>query len=714
METESRISEINERGESGMSIVPVSIVTPLYNPDKILWETAYSLFTQTVNWKEWIIVNDGTTTQDGLNLISELAKTDSRIQVLNHEVNKGLPAARNTGIDKVTSEYVFFIDGDDTIHSTAIEKMWLLLQANPSVTFANSYVNGFGHRSYKWTGGFYENYLFLRENRNTSCFLARTTDVRNLMFDENMRYGGEDWEFWLHAAAEGYWGKTIPEYLFNYRIKERNTWIALNDKKNLKRLRKQLLQKYKSKIVKNGFPDLRSENPERVLHTFVSEKIKRTEESVLHLPHVLCIFPWLELGGADQFNLNLLSELKKNGWSVTIITSKESSNEWAEAFHKVSQDIVHLPNLSSPTGYRNLLDYYIITRNPTSIFISNSLFAYHILPWLRHSFPSIPVIDFLHCESPTWLNGGFPYLSANLSGFLDKTFVTSAHLRNWCLNRGAHDNKVQVQTVNVDTRLFFPDKAERERIRAELMVDEHLPVLLFAGRLTEQKRPLLFLDILSELKGRGVDFLAILAGGGPDEEKVHSRIKKLKLSKNVKCTGAISNKMVSAYMDAADIFILPSAFEGIALSLFEAMAKGLPVIAADTGGQRELVSEDCGILVKGNDFTEKTKYAEACISLINNVALRKEMAINSRNRICTYFDHQTMVKSIESALHIQSKYAGSGNFSVLIDQLIFLEYENENCQKRLSQPLIKWIEDRPFLGRTIKKIKNRIIRSFRY
>ncbi len=61
--------------------------------------------------------------------------------------------------------------------------------------------------------------------------------------------------------------------------------------------------------------------------------------------------------------------------------------------------------------------------------------------------------------------------------------------------------------------------------------------------------------------------------------------------------GALPNPRLRDLMAAADILFLPSAWEGIAQSIYEAMAAGLVVVGADVGGQRELVTPDCGYLL---------------------------------------------------------------------------------------------------------------------
>ena len=72
-------------------------------------------------------------------------------------------------------------------------------------------------------------------------------------------------------------------------------------------------------------------------------------------------------------------------------------------------------------------------------------------------------------------------------------------------------------------------------------------------------------------------------------------------------------------MPAADLMVLPSEHEGIAVTAFEALACGVPFIGADIGGQRELVTPDCGVLVRPSTLERETAdYVDAIDSLLKD------------------------------------------------------------------------------------------------
>ena len=92
---------------------------------------------------------------------------------------------------------------------------------------------------------------------------------------------------------------------------------------------------------------------------------------------------------------------------------------------------------------------------------------------------------------------------------------------------------------------------------------------------------------------------------------------------------------------AADIFFLPSKYEGLSLALYEAMAMKTVPVAADVGGQRELVTSDCGFLVPGGD-DEIAGYVTAIKGLLEAPGLRHAMAAAGRERVMRYFTLEGM------------------------------------------------------------------------
>lgn len=97
----------------------ISVIVPIYNVEPYLARCINSIVNQTFRDLEIILVNDGST-DNSLSICREYEKEDERIVVIDQR-NKGLSGARNTGIDKSTGDYIFFVDSDDWIHPRSLE-----------------------------------------------------------------------------------------------------------------------------------------------------------------------------------------------------------------------------------------------------------------------------------------------------------------------------------------------------------------------------------------------------------------------------------------------------------------------------------------------------------------------------------------------------------------------------------------------------------------
>ena len=100
----------------------VSVIIPVYNAEKFLPKSLDSVINQTYKNLEIICINDGSEDSSS-EIIQSYKKNDNRIKAIEHENNKGLSGARNTGINAASGDYIYFLDSDDYIDSDYIEKM---------------------------------------------------------------------------------------------------------------------------------------------------------------------------------------------------------------------------------------------------------------------------------------------------------------------------------------------------------------------------------------------------------------------------------------------------------------------------------------------------------------------------------------------------------------------------------------------------------------
>jgi len=105
-----------------MNNIKISVIIPVYNVENYLRQCLDSIINQTLKEIEIICINDGST-DSSKQILEEYALKDERIKIINQK-NKGVSAARNTGIDAATGEYIGFVDSDDWVKLDAYEKLY--------------------------------------------------------------------------------------------------------------------------------------------------------------------------------------------------------------------------------------------------------------------------------------------------------------------------------------------------------------------------------------------------------------------------------------------------------------------------------------------------------------------------------------------------------------------------------------------------------------
>lgn len=177
--------------------------------------------------------------------------------------------------------------------------------------------------------------------------------------------------------------------------------------------------------------------------------------------------------------------------------------------------------------------------------------------------------------------------------------------------------------------------------------DKDKIIILNVGRLSPQKNQLLLLDAFSKVVVKYPQVVLQIAGGGELKKDLELKVKNLEIANNVKFLGIVDN--VEYYMEKADIFVLCSDFEGLPMTILEAMASGLPIIATSVGGVPDIIKEN-GILVSARD--EKA-LEQAIIQLVEHKELRKIFGIKSR-KLSNQYDILTVTKQYEK---LYQKYA---------------------------------------------------------
>jgi glycosyltransferase involved in cell wall biosynthesis len=626
----------------------VSILTPFYNTGDVFLQTLHSILGQSLQEWEWIIVDDGSTDAEALALLAQAPSKDKRIRVVRQQTNQGPSAARNRAFVEASGRYLCLLDSDDLLEPTYLEKAAWFLESQPSFAFCNSWVVCFGEIEFFSNLGFEQGKEFIQANSVTLMSVIRRDAFAGVGgFEEDIRFGHEDWDFWLRMANAGHWGHTLPEYMQWYRRSNSGRHaqiLAAKDAHN--GFVRQIKEKYAQLARRFPRPQLRTLQPFETLPTGLPFRNLLTKPD--GCKRMLVLIPWMVIGGADRVNLDWIRKLSERGYQISVCATLRADHKWLPEFAALTSDVFVLPNFLHPSDIPRFLVYLIQSRQIDTLLISNSTLGYQLLPYLRSFCPMVNYVDLCHVEEPHWLNGGHPRFAVGYQDMLDLNIVTTRNLRDWMTAHGACPERIEVCYSGVAKSASDEAGVPKQAVRARLGIPKDTPLLIFGGRLCPQKRPEVLVDVLRELVRQKIPFHCVLVGDGELRHALEKRLRRSGIEGFVTMVGAIPHPQWLQMLSASDILLMPSMYEGISVALYEAIALGVVPVISEVGGQAELVSPDCGALIPLGDG-EIAAYAAVLRHLIENPVKRQAMSEASRQRSVQHF---TLDRTIDKLMAI--------------------------------------------------------------
>jgi glycosyltransferase involved in cell wall biosynthesis len=188
---------------------------PCFNHGEFIEEAIASVRAQTIQDFEIIVVDDGSTETASVEALRAVQAPDV---VVHRTANRGLPAARNFAARHASGDVFCALDADDRLAPTWFAKGLAVLDAQPSTAFVSHWLETFGDEHWTWTPDRCDLPALLARNTVNGAALVRRAAFESVGgYDESMRDGCEDWDFWLRLVESGRQGAIVPEVLFYYR-----------------------------------------------------------------------------------------------------------------------------------------------------------------------------------------------------------------------------------------------------------------------------------------------------------------------------------------------------------------------------------------------------------------------------------------------------------------------------------------------------------------
>jgi sugar transferase (PEP-CTERM/EpsH1 system associated) len=275
------------------------------------------------------------------------------------------------------------------------------------------------------------------------------------------------------------------------------------------------------------------------------------------------------------------------------------------------------------------------------------LHTHNYTTWLYGVLAAIGINGFkhIHTEHSNIKKKRRGWAERLLIHFTDSIVCVSEDVKRFMIeNQGISPEKLAVVYNGVDTDRFRPDSLKSRLCRDELGIKQDAPIIGIVARLTPVKDHITLLKAFFKIYEDIPEAVLLVVGDGELKHTLISQTYEMGLSNNVFFVG--ERQDIPELLNVMDIFVLSSLSEGHNMSLLEAMAAGLPVVATDVGGNSEIVVDGAtGFLV----LPENTKiFSDKVMILLRDESLRSHMGKNGRVRVVKNFDKNRMMEEYHS------------------------------------------------------------------
>ncbi len=653
----------------------VSVVIPVYNGAHLISASLESVFNQTFQDFEVLVVDDGST--DGTR---ELLQTfEPQVRVF-HQPNGGASSARNHAIRQARGEFIAFLDGDDLWEPRKLELQVETLRAHPESGLCSTECVCFDEKR-EWPlhllanvpdAGMVFDLLLVDHCVTTSAVMVRRACLDDVgCFDESLR-GAEDYNLFLRLAKK-YPFRFLRETLVKSRIHAGNLSANLaqmcrDEIVNLDkidalypelRLPRRKLQAgiwfrfgqyhfdnhdfsnarvafaesirraplrapsyiYFFASLLPGTPRERARDVVRIARARVGKAVSeqgglpQQKGGVAASPKTVVMVTWsLVAGGSETYALTLAKNLDKARFEPILCALDQGGALEAEIRHfKIPYRVMHR---RGGLQFRLMVRMFRLFRQTRARVVHTHHFNQLFYSLLGAKLVGARVIHTEHSVE-AFKRPRLRLALRILSRFCHRVVVIGEDgARVLCEDVGIPDAKLEIIRAGVDLAAFNESKTEARR---EFGLKASAPVAAIVARLSSEKNHHNLLEAWAKVIQKVPGATLLVAGAGPEEAALRAQIERLELKDSVQLLGV--RRDVARVLAACNLFVLASDREGLPVSVLEAMAAARAVVATDVGDLGRVVQpEKTGLLVPPRDAEALAAALTALLSDLKRAA----------------------------------------------------------------------------------------------
>lgn len=252
---------------------------------------------------------------------------------------------------------------------------------------------------------------------------------------------------------------------------------------------------------------------------------------------------------------------------------------------------------------------------------------------------NIPIINHLHNNSPWLKSYGLKSVVYGISCFRFHKILTVSES---VMDEYVLGNIWRGKTTVIGNPINIKEVREKSTEKGW-----DIPYsIAFLGRLSPQKQPELFVDIIHDLSKRIPSITAVMIGEGELKEEVENKIELLNMKDKIIMCGFQKNPYV--ILNGSKLLCMPSSWEGFGLAAVEGLSLGKPVVAAPVGGLVKIINDSCGMLC-----AEKEDYVKALYDLLTDEKMYEAKSLGALQRVAEFdnlMDYQKTLFNLYSTM----------------------------------------------------------------
>ena len=595
----------------------VSVVISCFNYGQFLDEALESVYAQTLQDFEVIVVEGGST--DGTTPQKVRAIEHPRVRKLFQDQPTRVGHNRLRGVSEARGKYVVFLDADDKLEPTYLEKAVLALELG-GADLAYPSVQLFERETSVWETA---DEFTLKTLTEANCVATVAMFRRETWEALDIGYGTdidlEDWDFWLRFAEKGARGFHIAEALMLYRVHGQSLTDSLRAREV--EVRRGVLAMHPLAMDELRVAEISRHQLVRPIVRAPQANLGRIERRSPRSLRVAVAMPWLAGGSLTRLLLQLFSDLGARDTSLLVYSTLErppESESQAAAFRRLTDDVFELPTEVPSEACGEAMVHLLRSRGTQVLMLAGSPQTYDLLPRLRNEMPGLRVVNYLDDTL-----GHVPPNRCHAKE-IDVHIVASEEVRDVLLAAGEEAGRIAVIYPGLDMKRYDLATVPYGNL-PDLPVSAHQKLVLYAGRFSTEASMVRFADLAHAMRGRE-DLVFAMMSDDFDLVAGDGQRRHLREEGCAHWLGFVDDPR--RHLRRADVVVIPSSAKGLPLLCLEALALGTPVIAPNVGAMGEVIRSDVtGFLANPRDHTS---YVEAISRAVELDGHRERLAETCR------------------------------------------------------------------------------------